>query len=122
MKSQNKKDEPFVLKEIKKGILKKRNEWYIQQERTFLLTNEPTLKYYRNETILRVNPINAYHNFLLQGEIRLSKNVYARRNGRDRFEIVTPGRVYFLREIKAGDSDSWIQAINDAIFQKYGDK
>jgi hypothetical protein len=45
----------------------------------------------------------------------LSRQVYARRSGRDRFEIVTPGRIYFMRELKSGDSNDWIQAINAAI-------
>lgn len=47
-----------------------------------------------------------------QGEVKLTRAVYARRSGRDRFEIVTPGRIYFIKEVKVGDSDQWISAIN----------
>ena len=45
----------------------------------------------------------------------LSRHVYARRSGRDRFEIVTPNRTYFLVETVAGDSDEWITSINNVI-------
>lgn len=45
----------------------------------------------------------------------LSRQVYARRTGRDRFEIVTKARIYYLKELKAGDSNDWINAINNAI-------
>jgi hypothetical protein len=64
-----------------------------------VLTSEPKLKYYRNGTELR-------------GEVPLTRQVYARRSGRDRFEIVTGRRVYFLREMQAGESDVWITEIN----------
>jgi len=74
----------------------------MQQTRTFILTNEPRLKYYKGD--------NEY-----RGEVILNRQVYARRSGRDRFEIVTPKRTYFLREVVAGDSDEWISAINKTI-------
>ena len=38
------------IKEIKRGLLKKKNRFYMQQIRTFVLTSEPRLKYYKNET------------------------------------------------------------------------
>ncbi|CDW79266.1 3-phosphoinositide-dependent protein kinase 1 [Stylonychia lemnae] len=103
IKRQIKAGEKYV-EELKRGLLKKRNEYFMQQTRTFILTNEPSLKYYKNESQFR-------------GEVRLSRAVYARRTGRDRFEIVTPGRIYHLKEVKAGDSDQWINAINIAINQ-----
>jgi len=43
--------------------------------------------------------------------------VYARRTGRDRFEIVADGRVYHLKETVSGESGSWIETINEAINQ-----
>lgn len=43
------------IQEIRRGLLKKKNEWYMQQTRTFVLTNEPRLRYYRNGTELRVS-------------------------------------------------------------------
>ena len=77
-KQQNGESEgPREIKEVKRGQLKKRNQYYMKQVRTFILTNEPKLTYYKNETELK-------------GEIILSRQVYARRSGRDRFEIVTP--------------------------------
>eukprot|EP00347_Sterkiella_histriomuscorum_P007491 403348718 len=105
----NIKHENRIIEDIKRGLLKKRNEYYIQQTRSFVLTNEPTLKYYKNDNNYR-------------GEIVLSRGVYARRSGRDRFEIVTPNSTYFLKEIKPGDSDQWINAINIAINQYCSDK
>lgn len=43
-----------IVLEIKRGFLKKKNEWFIQQTRTFVLTNEPRLRYYRNQDDYRV--------------------------------------------------------------------
>lgn len=42
------------VRELRKGLLKKKNEWYMQQVRTFVLTSEPKLKYYKHGTELRV--------------------------------------------------------------------
>lgn len=47
-------NQPKVLKELKRGLLKKRNEFYLQQTRTFILTNEPKLRYYKNEEEYKV--------------------------------------------------------------------
>ena len=84
----------------------------MQQARTFILSSEPIIKYYRNGTELRVS---SCYDYQFQGEIKLNRQVYARRSGRDRFEIITKNRTYYLREMQAGDADQWIQAINDAI-------
>jgi hypothetical protein len=46
-------DEPKVIKEVKRGVLKKRNEYFMKQSRLFVLTNEPKLTYYKNETELK---------------------------------------------------------------------
>lgn len=43
-------DKPREIKEVKRGILKKRNEYYMKQARTFILTTEPRFTYYKNET------------------------------------------------------------------------
>ncbi len=45
----------------------------------------------------------------------MNRQVYARRSGRDRFEIVTKNRIYYLKELKAGESHEWLTAINNAI-------
>jgi hypothetical protein len=60
------------------------------------------LKYYKNDSEYR-------------GEVPLCRQVYARRSGRDRFEIVTPKRTFFLREVVNGDSNDWIMLINKTI-------
>lgn len=51
------------MKELKKGVLKKKNEFYMQQTRTFILTNEPKLRYYKNETEYRVSNFTCLHQF-----------------------------------------------------------
>lgn len=91
-KKQTGEDGPKEIKEVKRGHLKKKNQYFMKQVRTFILTNEPKLTYYKNETEYK-------------GEVILSRQVYARRSGRDRFEIVTPQRTYFLIECSAGESD-----------------
>jgi hypothetical protein len=45
----------------------------------------------------------------------LDRKTYARRSGRDRFEIVTPSRIFILKEIKSGESNEWIDLINITI-------
>jgi len=54
---------------MKRGILKKRNEFFMKQGRMFILTNEPSLKYYKNETELRVRKFCSLfrEKFLLTG-------------------------------------------------------
>ena len=42
------------IKEVKRGVLKKRNEYYMKQARTFILTTEPRLSYYKNDTEFKV--------------------------------------------------------------------
>lgn len=64
-----------------------------------MLTNEPRLKYYKHASEYR-------------GEVLLSRHVYARKSGRDTLEIVTPDRVYYLKELEPGDSQDWVTQIN----------
>jgi len=40
-------------KEVKRGWLMKRNPWFINQKRLFILTNKPKLLYFKNENTLR---------------------------------------------------------------------
>ncbi|CDW87721.1 3-phosphoinositide-dependent protein kinase 1 [Stylonychia lemnae] len=101
---ENLEEGKIEVKELKRGLIKKRNQYYMKQVRTFILTTEPKLSYYKDETEYR-------------GQIPLTRQVYARRSGRDRFEVVTPQRTYFLFECQAGDSDQWIVQINQVISQ-----
>lgn len=43
-----KRPEDKIVEELKRGLLKKRNEFYMKQTRTFILTSAPSLKYYKN--------------------------------------------------------------------------
>jgi hypothetical protein len=47
--------------------------------------------------------------------VPLSRKTYARRSARDKFEIITPNRIYLLKELTPGDSNEWITAINLVI-------
>lgn len=49
-KKQNGDEGPKEIKEVKRGNLKKKNQYFMKQVRTFILTNEPKLTYYKNET------------------------------------------------------------------------
>lgn len=53
-------------KEIKRGWLMKRNPWFVNQKRLFILTNQPRLMYFKDENTFR-------------GEIMLSKNTVAKK-------------------------------------------
>lgn len=57
-------DNMLNIKEIKRGYLKKKNRFFINQIRIFVLTSEPRLKYYKNEKDFR-------------GEIPLTSDVSA---------------------------------------------
>ncbi len=52
----------------------------------------------------------------------MSRQVYSRKVTKGKFEVVTPGRIYHLKEIKAGDAESWISKINLTINEHCNDK
>ena len=62
------------INQIKKGFLKKKNRFFMNQIRIFVLTSEPRLKYYKNETDFR-------------GEIPLTNQVSAKYNGDGTFKL-----------------------------------
>jgi hypothetical protein len=64
------------IKEIKRGELRKKNRFFMQQTRTFVLTSEPRLKYYKNESDFR-------------GEIPLTNDVVAKIKSDGSFKLCT---------------------------------
>lgn len=62
------------VKEIKKGLLKKKNRFFMKQTRIFILTTEPRLKYYKTENDFR-------------GEIPLTSEVVAKLNSDGSFTL-----------------------------------
>ena len=62
------------IKEIKRGLLKKKNRFFMQQNRIFILTTEPRLKYYKNDNDFR-------------GEIPLTSDVTAKYTGDGQFKL-----------------------------------
>eukprot|EP00347_Sterkiella_histriomuscorum_P001996 403369877 len=94
------------LKEIKRGQLKKKNRFFINQNRIFVLTNEPRLRYYKTEREFR-------------GEIPLTHEVSAELLKEGTFKLNTPRKVFIMKEIEPGDAYDWVNQINHAV-QKYG--
>lgn len=78
----------------------------MQQTRTFVLTSEPRLKYYKNDTDFR-------------GEIPLTNEVKAKLNNDGSFLLCTPRKTYTIREIGGGEAEEWVNAINEAV-KRYG--
>lgn len=74
----------------------------MHQIRIFILTSEPRLKYYKNETDFR-------------GEIALTQDVVAKSNGDGSFKLQTSRKTYIMKEVTPGDADEWVQAINKAV-------
>ena len=80
----------------------------MQQIRTFVLTSEPRLKYYKNDSDFR-------------GEIPLTNEVEAKLGSDGSFKLCTPRKTYVIREMQGGEAEEWVQAINEAVkrFGKY---
>lgn len=74
----------------------------MQQTRTFVLTSEPRLKYYKNDTDFR-------------GEIPLTSDVEAVPTGDGAFKLNTSRKIYVLRGVANGEAEEWATAINDAV-------
>eukprot|EP00347_Sterkiella_histriomuscorum_P000106 403377158 len=90
------------IQELKRGFLKKKNRFFMQQIRIFVLTSEPRLKYYKNDNDFR-------------GEISLTSDVVAKYNGDGSFKLKTNRKVYVMREVNAGEAEDWVNAINEAV-------
>lgn len=58
----------------------------MQQQRIFILTSEPRLKYFKNDSDFR-------------GEISLTPDVVAKYNGDGSFKLSTNRKVYVLKEV-----------------------
>ena len=78
----------------------------MQQTRTFVLTSEPRLKYYKNDEDFR-------------GEIPLTHEVEAMLKSDGSFKLKTPRKSFVIREMVEGEAEEWVVAINLAV-KKYG--
>ena len=94
-------------KEVMKGYLMKRNPWFVNQKRLFILTSHPKLIYFKDDKNLR-------------GEIRIWRGTKVKKVWKYKFEVETPKRTYYLRHPDKGSVDVWVQAINDLIKENYG--
>lgn len=72
------------------------------QTRTFVLTTEPRLKYYKNDVEFR-------------GEIPLTLDVRAQLTGSGMFTLSGSRKVFNLRGLQQGDAELWVEAINTAV-------
>lgn len=97
--SQTKTEEDNV---VYKGELKKKNKFFWQQVRTFILYREGKLSYFKDKVLLR-------------GTIILTPNTKVVKTQKDRFEIVNGERTYYLQETEKFSSDLWIDKIRAQI-------
>jgi PH domain len=74
----------------------------MQQTRTFVLTSEPRLKYYKNDSDFR-------------GEIPLTYDVEAKYTSDGSFKLCTPRKTFVIKEIASGEAEDWANAINEAV-------
>lgn len=74
----------------------------MQQLRTFVLTSEPRLKYYKNE-------------MTFCGEIPLTSDVEAVMSTDGAFKLNTTRKTYVIKGSANGEAEEWVQAINDAV-------
>lgn len=78
----------------------------MQQLRTFVLTSEPRLKYYKSDNDFR-------------GEIPLTFDVEAKLNTDGSFKLSTSRKTYVLKGTSTGEAEEWVNAINDTV-KKFG--
>lgn len=104
MSSSKSKESKAKNEVVYTGELKKKNKFYWNQERTFVLTPEGKMNYYKDKALYR-------------GTILLCKNTKVVKTGRDRFEVHTPNRIYYLSETDNSKlmSDVWIEKIREVI-------
>jgi PH domain len=74
----------------------------MQQTRTFVLTSEPRLKYYKNDTDFR-------------GEIPLTSDVEAVLQSDGSFKLCSTRKTFVIKEIASGEAEDWVVAINEAV-------
>lgn len=74
----------------------------MQQNRTFVLTSEPRLKYYKNDNDFR-------------GEIPLTSDVEAILSTDGAFKLCTSRKTFVIRGNTNGEAEDWVVAINEAV-------
>jgi predicted homoserine dehydrogenase-like protein len=97
-----------IMEKQKKGLiklegwLKKRNEFYIKQERYFILTQDGCIKYYKDKTLQR-------------GSFLLDKTTKVNMPKKGRIEIKLPKRTFILFNSGMKDEtntvDMWFKAL-----------
>jgi len=97
----DKKDEQIVI--VKEGLIYKKKPFLFYDKRHLKLTNQPRLMYFDPKT-------NQY-----KGDVVMYSGVTAVKTAPKSFEVRTPHRIYFFKEIDRDSVDSWVELINKAI-------
>ena len=89
---------------VREGHLKKKNEWYIKQERRFVLYKSGKIEYFepkKNEK---------------RGSFQLTYNCEVHRVTANQFDVSVPGRVYNLYSVLDHEPvEGWVQDLNSII-------
>lgn len=88
---------------IKIGILKKKSPWLFYDKRKLILYNTPKIEYYDPDTNI------------LKGCIMLNKNCNAQLVDQNKFDLVTPNRIFTFMWKRRFDIAPWVLEINEAI-------
>lgn len=71
-----------------------------------MLTNEPRLQYYKEDE--------------LRGEVPLGRSTVVKKDGKGKFEVITPKRTYQIRAAdKTTNTDKWIEEIRSQLKEKF---
>lgn len=91
---------------VHQGELKKKNKFFWNQARNFILYQSGRLEYYKDKTLLR-------------GFIQLTHATKVTRTAKDKFEIEIGERTYFLSESETAklSTDEWIDKIREIAEQ-----
>eukprot|EP00357_Protocruzia_adherens_P011800 CAMPEP_0115010450 /NCGR_PEP_ID=MMETSP0216-20121206/23326_1 /TAXON_ID=223996 /ORGANISM="Protocruzia adherens, Strain Boccale" /LENGTH=469 /DNA_ID=CAMNT_0002378673 /DNA_START=165 /DNA_END=1574 /DNA_ORIENTATION=- len=87
---------------LKSGLVQKKCGWFFYKERLLTLRSKPRLLYYDPEKKA------------LKGEITLNSSIYAEISGPGSFNLNTPTRVYYFKDIY-GAPEKWVDMINNTI-------
>ena len=98
LQPQKKKKKGDIIKSAK---VMKRNKWYFYQDRKITLTNEPRLIYHKKG--------------VYRGDIQISNKSKAVQISRERFNLVTPMRVFYFKVYPNDSAKDWVNLISKVL-------
>ena len=89
---------------VYQAVMKKKNKFFWNQDRLVVLLAEGKMNYYKDKVLYR-------------GTINLTKDTKVVMTGKDKFEVVTPSRTYYLAETDQSKHTTslWVEHINEVI-------